>query len=326
MWYVLQSNFACSPSERLDCCPTCSSQWPPEPGARAVWNLWGRLLAQEEGEGHADCKWQWMVEWIVHVPNHNVWLHSQDDCQSVVVHEVAVVLVTVLCVCGVTAVQQFDFSDLLFIALLCATLWIGCILAFVVWCAILYFLFTWQLSRQVGSRVYHARLAYVYVRMSVIHVIMAYNIHYSLYCRSFIYEGITNQFVKSVFTCYLCSVRKDPFSFSRRRYQFLACMHKWFCHEFVLLLNAGWVQCLWRMCCWRPSCHCWVPCPQNGGPPLWLWWWRIHSITLCSPRGSVVYGGVPCEILWIWRESKGQGWYMFVWLNITWMSACVSNA
>ena len=80
----------CSPSGRLDCCSACCSLWPSEPSARAVWNLWGRLPAQEEGEGHADCKWQWMVEWIVHVPNHHVWLHSQDDCQPAIVHEVAV--------------------------------------------------------------------------------------------------------------------------------------------------------------------------------------------------------------------------------------------
>ena len=158
------------------------------------------------------------------------------------------------------------------------------------------------------------------------YIFMAYNIHYSLYCRSFILK--TSQINLSSpclhVTCVL--LERTHFSLSRRRYQFPACMHKWFCHEFVLLLNVGWVQCLWCMCCWRPSYYCWVPCPQNGGPPLWLWWWWIHSITLCSPRGSVVHGGVPCEILWIWRESKGQGWYMFVWLNITWMSACVSNA
>ena len=82
--------FACSPSGWLDCSSACCSLWPPEPSARAVGVLWGRLPAQEEGEGHADCKWQWMVEWIVHVPNHHVWLHSQDDCQPATVHEVAV--------------------------------------------------------------------------------------------------------------------------------------------------------------------------------------------------------------------------------------------
>ena len=81
MWLVSPSNFACSPSGQLDCCSACCLPWPPEPSARAVRELRGRHPAQEEGEGHADCKWQWMAEWIVHVPNHHVWLHSQDDCQ-----------------------------------------------------------------------------------------------------------------------------------------------------------------------------------------------------------------------------------------------------
>ena len=81
MWFVSQCNFACSPSGRLDCCSSCCFLWPQRPSSRVVRDLWGRLPAQEEGEGHADCKWQWMVERIVHVPNHHVWLHSQDDCQ-----------------------------------------------------------------------------------------------------------------------------------------------------------------------------------------------------------------------------------------------------
>ena len=80
MWFVYQSNFAHSLSGWLDHCSGCCSLWPPEPSARTVRDFWGRPPAQEKGESHADCKWQWMVEWIVHVPNHHVWLHSQDDC------------------------------------------------------------------------------------------------------------------------------------------------------------------------------------------------------------------------------------------------------
>ena len=64
---VSQSTIAPSPSGWLDCRSACCSIWPWGPSARAVWDLWGRLPAQEEGEGHADCKWQWMVEWIVNV-------------------------------------------------------------------------------------------------------------------------------------------------------------------------------------------------------------------------------------------------------------------
>ena len=55
------------PSGWLDCRSACCSIWPWGPSARAVWDLWGRLPAQEEGEGHAGCKWQWMVKWIVNV-------------------------------------------------------------------------------------------------------------------------------------------------------------------------------------------------------------------------------------------------------------------
>ena len=51
-------NFACSPSGWLDCCSACCFLWPPEPGARALRELRGRHPAQEEVEGHADCKWQ----------------------------------------------------------------------------------------------------------------------------------------------------------------------------------------------------------------------------------------------------------------------------
>ena len=62
--------FAPSPSGWQHCSSACSSQRPQGPSARAVWDLCGRHSAQEEGEGHADCKWQWMVEWIVHVCLH----------------------------------------------------------------------------------------------------------------------------------------------------------------------------------------------------------------------------------------------------------------
>ena len=88
-----------------------------------------------------------------------------------------------------------------------------------------------------------------------------------------------------------------------------ACVHRWWSVESMFLLfDVGRAQCLWCLCCWWPSCCCWVPCPQNGGPPLWLWWWWIHSLALGSPRGPVLHGGVPREILRIWSESKGQGW------------------
>ena len=90
VWFVSQFTCACSPLGRLDCCSDCCPLWPPEPSARAVQDLWGRLPAQDEGEGHAGCKWQWKVEWIVHVHNHHAWLHSQDDCQQAIVHEVTV--------------------------------------------------------------------------------------------------------------------------------------------------------------------------------------------------------------------------------------------
>ena len=65
--YTFDERFAPSPSEWQHCSSSCSLQWPQGPSARAVWDLWGRLPAQGEGEDHADCKWQWMVEWIVHV-------------------------------------------------------------------------------------------------------------------------------------------------------------------------------------------------------------------------------------------------------------------
>ena len=80
------------------------------------------------------------------------------------------------------------------------------------------------------------------------------------------------------------------------------------CCELVPLFNAGRVQCLSLVCWGRPSCHCWVPCPKDEGLPLWLRWWWIYSLALGSPRGPVVHGGVPCEILWIWCKGSWQGW------------------
>ena len=74
------------------------------------------------------------------------------------------------------------------------------------------------------------------------------------------------------------------------------------------IFNAGREQFPSLVCsCW-PSCHCWVPCPKDGGPPLWLRWWWIHSLALGCPRGQAVHGGVPREILWIWCEGSWQGW------------------
>ena len=70
-----------------------------------------------------------------------------------------------------------------------------------------------------------------------------------------------NQSIKCLHvTCVL--LERTHISF--RKNQFPVCMHRWFCHELVPLLNAGWVQCLSRMCCWRPSCCCRVPSPQDG--------------------------------------------------------------
>ena len=44
----------------------------------------------------------------MHVPNHHVWLHSQDDCQPTILHEVAVSASgNAVCV-GVTGVEQFN--------------------------------------------------------------------------------------------------------------------------------------------------------------------------------------------------------------------------
>ena len=53
----------------LDCRSACIWLWTCETSSRAVWFLWSRLPAQEEGEGHADGKLEWMVEWIVSVHN-----------------------------------------------------------------------------------------------------------------------------------------------------------------------------------------------------------------------------------------------------------------
>ena len=77
------------------------------------------------------------------VPNHHVWLHSQEYCQPAIVHEVAVSASgTAVCV-GVTAVDRFDFYDFLFVPLFCMCKVVNCVhFAFVVWRAISYFLST----------------------------------------------------------------------------------------------------------------------------------------------------------------------------------------
>ena len=80
------------------------------------------------------------------------------------------------------------------------------------------------------------------------------------------------------------------------------------CCELILLFIAERTKCLSLVCHKRPYCHCQVPCPQNGGPPLWLWWWRSHSLAPCSLLWPVVHGEVPREILWIWSEGHWQGW------------------
>ena len=78
----------------------------------------------------------------------------------------------------------------------------------------------------------------------------------------------------------------------------------WACPMF----NAGRNQCLSLVCSLWPSCHRWIPCFKNGGPPLWFRWCWIHSLALGSPWGPAVHGGVPREILWIWCEGSWQGW------------------
>ena len=68
-YFVLHSTYTSSvscvtihyctlPSGWLDFHSACCSIWPWGPSARVVWYLWGRLPAQEEGEGYADCTWQ----------------------------------------------------------------------------------------------------------------------------------------------------------------------------------------------------------------------------------------------------------------------------
>ena len=47
------------------------------------------------------------------VPNHHVWLHSQEYCQPAIVHEVVVSA-------SGSAVEQFDFSSMTFRLLLCS--------------------------------------------------------------------------------------------------------------------------------------------------------------------------------------------------------------
>ena len=85
------------------------------------------------------------------------------------------------------------------------------------------------------------------------------------------------------------------------------------CCELVPLFIVGRTKCLSLVCHERPSCSRWVPCSQDGGPPLWPWWCRTHSLAPCSLFWSVVHGGVPCEILWIWCEGHWQGWPFVIW-------------
>ena len=62
----------------------------------------------------------------MHVPNHHVWLRSQEDCQSTIVHEVAVSASgNDVCVAGSIAVEEFDLSELSL--LLCNSNWFACV-------------------------------------------------------------------------------------------------------------------------------------------------------------------------------------------------------
>ena len=86
-------------------------------------------------------------------------------------------------------------------------------------------------------------------------------------------------------------------------------MHKWWSVVSLFpLFNAERTQFLSSVCYGWPPCCRWIPCPKNGGPPFWLWWCWIHSLALGSPSRTVVHGGVPREILWIWCEGSWQGW------------------
>ena len=67
-YYILDStihHFCILPSGWLDCSSACSSQWPQEGSPRAVWDLWGKHPAQEEGEDHAGYKWQLVNGWVL---------------------------------------------------------------------------------------------------------------------------------------------------------------------------------------------------------------------------------------------------------------------
>ena len=100
---------------------------------------------------------------------------------------------------------------------------------------------------------------------------------------------------------------------------FCVTLHRWRpVVSLFLFFNLGRTQCLSLVCCMRPSWGCWVPCPQDGGPPLWLWWWWEHSLAHGSQFWAVVCGEVPREILWIWCDGRWQGW-------LTLFAACLMH-
>jgi len=116
-----------------------------------------------------------------------------------------------------------------------------------------------------------------------------------------------NQSIKCLHvTCVL--LERTHISFCK--YQFPACMHRWFCHELVLLLNAGRVQCLWRMCC--PILHFredTMPffCVLRAAilpllstlPPKW----RATSLTLMMPD-TQPYIGQPNRVSCQWWSTS----------------------
>ena len=142
---------------------------------------------------------------------------------------------------------------------------------------------------------------------------------YSVYCcvqgvDSVVKDGLSICLSHHMYHCMHASKMVDPSS-SRVH---PACVYRWWSVvSLFLLFNAGTTQCLSFVCHGRPSSCCWVPCHQDGGAPLWLWWCWIHSLALGSPSGSVVLGEVPCEILRIWSKRKGQGWPIFVYARIS---------
>ena len=97
---------------------------------------------------------------------------------------------------------------------------------------------------------------------------------------------------------------------SFRKNQFPACMHRWFCHELVLLLNAGWVQCLSRMCC--PVIHCredempFTCVPLKAILPLLSTLppkWRATSLTLMI-MATQPYIGQPKRVSCQWWSTS----------------------